>query len=115
MTGGLDMETESKDTQAKQVAPDAFGDGKNEKPEGVHPKVDIYETKDRMVLIADMPGVDETSVDIMLEKNVLTITGSVDPVHRKDIRWPTRNTIREIISEPSRFPMRSIEKRLMPR
>ena len=42
------------------------------------PKVDIYETKDAMVLIADMPGVDEQSVDITLEKNILTITGNVE-------------------------------------
>jgi len=44
------------------------------------PKVDIYETKDSMVLLADMPGVDETSVDVTLEKNILTITGSVEPI-----------------------------------
>jgi len=43
------------------------------------PKVDIYETGDSMVLIADMPGVDESSVDLTLEKNILTITGAVAP------------------------------------
>lgn len=43
------------------------------------PRVDIRETKDTMVLIADMPGVDEKSVDITLEKNILTVTGSVAP------------------------------------
>jgi HSP20 family protein len=43
------------------------------------PRVDIRETKDAMVLVADMPGVDEKTVDITLEKNVLTITGSVAP------------------------------------
>ncbi len=41
------------------------------------PRVDIYETKETIVLIADMPGVDDKSVDITLEKNVLTITGEV--------------------------------------
>ena len=43
------------------------------------PRVDIRETDDSMILIADMPGVDEKSVDITLEKNILTITGSVIP------------------------------------
>lgn len=43
------------------------------------PKVDIYETKDAIVLVADMPGVDEKSIDITLEKNVLTVTGAVEP------------------------------------
>ncbi len=43
------------------------------------PKVDIIETGDAMVLYADMPGTDEKSVDVTLEKNVLTITGAVKP------------------------------------
>ena len=47
------------------------------------PRVDIYETKDSIVLIADMPGVDEKSVDIALEKNVLTIVGSVEQTNYK--------------------------------
>ncbi len=43
------------------------------------PRVDIYETGDDLMLVADMPGIDENSVDITLEKNVLTIAGSVEP------------------------------------
>jgi HSP20 family molecular chaperone IbpA len=42
------------------------------------PKVDIVETGSGMVMYADMPGVDEKSVEVTLEKNVLTITGSVE-------------------------------------
>jgi HSP20 family protein len=43
------------------------------------PRVDIYETDDAITLVADMPGVSEESVDIVLEKGVLTINGYVDP------------------------------------
>lgn len=43
------------------------------------PLVDIIEEKDNLFLIADMPGVDENSVDITLEKNLLTIYGAVEP------------------------------------
>lgn len=43
------------------------------------PYVDILERKDDIVVMADMPGVDEESVDITLEKNVLTIYGKVEP------------------------------------
>ena len=43
------------------------------------PYVDILERKDDIVVIADMPGVDEKSVDVTLEKNVLTIYGKVEP------------------------------------
>jgi HSP20 family protein len=41
------------------------------------PRVDILDTKDAVVLLADMPGVAEDSADVTLDKNVLTIRGSV--------------------------------------
>jgi HSP20 family protein len=43
------------------------------------PRADVYETGDAIVVVADMPGVDENSVDITLEDNVLTINGYVEP------------------------------------
>lgn len=39
------------------------------------PVTDIYETKDHVVVTADMPGVAPDAVDITLEKRVLTIRG----------------------------------------
>ncbi len=46
------------------------------------PKADIIETRNAIVLYADMPGTDEKTVDVTLEKNVLTITGKVkSPEH----------------------------------
>lgn len=39
------------------------------------PATDIYETPQTIVVVADMPGVDEKRVDINLENNVLTIAG----------------------------------------
>lgn len=41
------------------------------------PRVDIYESDDSIVLLADMPGVNENSVEITLEKDRLSIHGSV--------------------------------------
>ena len=43
------------------------------------PAVDILEKKDEITVTADMPGADERSVDITLEKNMLTIRGRVQP------------------------------------
>ena len=43
------------------------------------PKTDIIETAEGMILYADMPGVDEKSVEVTLEKNILAITGAVEP------------------------------------
>jgi HSP20 family protein len=57
-------------------------------PEGVErtkprkvfkPDVDITEQKEDTVLTADLPGVDDKSLDITLEKNVITIRGNVEP------------------------------------
>jgi HSP20 family protein len=42
------------------------------------PQVDIFETQDGLWLWADMPGVDEKSVNVHLEDGVLTIEGQVD-------------------------------------
>lgn len=41
------------------------------------PDVDIYETKNSLWLVADMPGVDEKSVQVNLNDGVLTIEGNV--------------------------------------
>jgi HSP20 family molecular chaperone IbpA len=41
------------------------------------PAADIYEREDALVLLADMPGADEKSVNIDLENGTLTITGRV--------------------------------------
>jgi HSP20 family molecular chaperone IbpA len=43
------------------------------------PRTDIYERDDGLVLLADMPGVDEHSVEINVDHRVLTVTGRVAP------------------------------------
>lgn len=40
------------------------------------PAVDIEEYADKFVLHADVPGVDPASIEVTLEKGVLTLTGS---------------------------------------
>jgi HSP20 family protein len=65
-------EIQKKDTTEKQdVEPTRAG-------KVYTPAVDIIECKDDIVVIADMPGVDEKSVDITLEKNMLSIYGKVE-------------------------------------
>jgi len=51
-------------------------------------RVDIIEHQENIIVIADMPGVDEKSVDITLEKNVLTIYGKVESDIHKDTGSP---------------------------
>lgn len=46
------------------------------------PRVDIHEMDEEVIVFADVPGVDESSLDVTLEKNVLTIMGRVEtPSH----------------------------------
>lgn len=42
------------------------------------PRVDIYETEEAIHLVADIPGADENSIDITLEKNVLSLEADVN-------------------------------------
>jgi HSP20 family molecular chaperone IbpA len=39
------------------------------------PRTEILETKDDVVLVAEMPGVDAASVEVTIEDDVLTIVG----------------------------------------
>ncbi|MEW5868121.1 MAG: Hsp20/alpha crystallin family protein [Chloroflexota bacterium] len=42
------------------------------------PRADVYEVDDQIVIVADVPGANENSVDITLEKNILTINAYVE-------------------------------------
>jgi HSP20 family molecular chaperone IbpA len=46
----------------------------------VSPPVDIYETAEGLVLLADLPGVAPQDLEVRLEDNVLTINGKAKPV-----------------------------------
>lgn len=42
------------------------------------PKTDIYENEQGIVIVADLPGVNRDSVDITLDKDILTIEAFAD-------------------------------------
>jgi HSP20 family protein len=44
------------------------------------PRSDIYELEDQIVIVADVPGAVEESIQVTVEKNVLTINAFVDQV-----------------------------------
>lgn len=77
------MVTEDKDLKKQQAQAPVEAERTRTRKVYV-PRADIYETKDAVVLITDMAGVDEESIDITLEKNILTITGVVEPLSFKD-------------------------------
>ncbi len=39
------------------------------------PRSDIYETENAVVVTMDLPGVEQNSIDITIEKNILTVNG----------------------------------------
>jgi len=43
------------------------------------PRADIYEMEDQLVIVMDVPGTGENSVDIALERDILTINAYFDP------------------------------------
>ncbi len=45
----------------------------------IRPPVDIYETKDTLMLMADLPGVSKDGLEVRVSDNVLTIEGR--PAH----------------------------------
>ncbi|RUM90519.1 MAG: Hsp20/alpha crystallin family protein [Thermodesulfatator sp.] len=49
------------------------------------PPVDIYETEEGILLLADMPGVPKENLDVHVDKNQLTIKGKIGDIVPKDI------------------------------
>lgn len=43
------------------------------------PAVDIFEKGETTIIMADMPGVTPADIDVTLERQVLTLTGQVNP------------------------------------
>ncbi len=71
--GTKEMELQKK----KELQPSAEGT----RPGPVFiPAVDILETQDDIIVLADMPGVDSKNVDIDVKENQLTIRGRIDSV-----------------------------------
>jgi HSP20 family molecular chaperone IbpA len=42
----------------------------------ISPSVDIFETDEGLTLIADMPGLDDDSLDVTIDQGVLTLQGN---------------------------------------
>ena len=60
----------TREQEAQEVRP-------QREPETVFvPEVDIYEDNDTIRLVADVPGVDQQSVSVTVENNVLTLEGT---------------------------------------
>lgn len=61
--------------QEKNIKPDIAREGEitREKERYIPPAVDIYETDENLVVVADMPGVEKDTVEAKVDDNVLTL------------------------------------------
>ncbi|NPA49148.1 MAG: Hsp20/alpha crystallin family protein [Thermodesulfobacteria bacterium] len=50
------------------------------------PPVDIYETDDGLILVADMPGVTKESLEVKIEDNVLQMRGEIVDLPGEDVQ-----------------------------
>lgn len=73
-----EKELQVQEAEKQEVAP-VNGSERTRARKAYVPRVDIYETDEEIFAVADMPGVDENSVEVTLEKNILTINGLVEP------------------------------------
>ena len=83
------MTEETKDLQVQEIEKQEVLDSGAERTRESAcfvPRADIYETNDVITVVADMPGVDENSVDITLEQNVLSINGYTAPLEPEGYR-----------------------------
>jgi HSP20 family protein len=65
-------------TTEKKGAPDMTGEksiATRDETLYIAPPVDIFESEDALIVVADLPGVDKDAVDIRVEDNILTMKG----------------------------------------
>lgn len=73
------MIAEKEKTTLQKREAESVGSGERTRPGKVFmPAVDIFETDEELIVMADMPGADEKTIDVTLEQNVLTIQGRVE-------------------------------------
>lgn len=68
--------TEQKIAKQQQSSP-AVREEMRSQSRYLTPAVDIFETNEALVLVADMPGVEKKGLEINLEKGVLTLNGEI--------------------------------------
>lgn len=63
------------DSISRQMAPGGDGPESTRTKPVFSPPTDIYETKDALCLVLEMPGVEPDGLNVTLDKRVLTIEG----------------------------------------
>lgn len=72
-TTGMNRELE--DERMRRLFGDTFAMDKEALPLGWYPPVEVVENKDEFVLTAELPGLKEKDVELVFEKDILTLKG----------------------------------------
>lgn len=56
-----------------------------EEPQTLLPRVDVFEDKDGILLIADLPGVAKDGLDLRVDNDTLTLEGEIAPDTPEDM------------------------------
>jgi HSP20 family molecular chaperone IbpA len=82
--------SDSKAIQAKEKS-EAATPAEQMKPGLIfNPSVDIYETENEIIILADMPGVKGKNVSIDLKENVLTLDGDIERLESSEEEFLAR-------------------------
>jgi HSP20 family protein len=57
----------------QQSTPPSTTEGTRHRERYITPAVDIYETREGLVVLADLPGVDKADLEVRVDNNILTI------------------------------------------
>lgn len=74
----------------KGSAPNTVADARRVEAPRFVPAVDIYETAEEYVVMAEMPGCDPKGIDVQFENGELSITGRVAPRRVPETGWLAR-------------------------
>ena len=71
------------------------------------PPADIYETKDSIVVLAEMPGVTGEDVNLSLQEDVLILSGKREPkAQEQNVSWQRRERAYGSFSRAVQLPFR---------
>jgi len=96
-----------------QMSCNNFLNGSQPKNRYFIPRTDVFERQDALVIVADMPGVDETSVEVKVERRELSIVGKIAQDEDKTLSLYRREyeegDFRKIISLTEDFNTEAID------
>ena len=73
----------AKETKELATREERIPTAKSQRP--MVPPVDIYETNEGLILVADMPGVSKEKIDVRIEENVLEIRGEIEDLPGEEV------------------------------